>query len=74
MVSTTITNTNITNDQLLTIKTIKNEFTVVNPALCVPSVWCACTRSFGILNLTQAVRMDLYAKMEMLAWICDIYR
>ncbi len=37
----------------------------LNPALCVPSV--------GILNLTQAVRMDLYAKMEMLAWICDIY-
>ncbi len=37
----------------------------------------ACTRpprSFGILNLTQAVRMDLYAKMEMLPWICDIYR
>ncbi len=24
-------------------------------------------RSFGILNLTQTVRMDLYAKMEMLA-------
>ncbi len=50
----------------------------LNPALCVPSVWCTCTRpphhrSFGILNLTQAVRTDLYAKMEMLAWICDIY-
>ncbi len=30
-------------------------------------------RSFGILNLTQAVRTDLYAKMEMLVWICDIY-
>ncbi len=30
--------------------------------------------SFGILNLTQAVRTDLFAKMEMLAWICDIYR
>ncbi len=24
-------------------------------------------RSFGILNLTQAVRTDLYAQMEMLA-------
>ncbi len=31
-------------------------------------------RSFGILNLTRAVRTDLYAKMEMLAWICEIYR
>ncbi len=29
--------------------------------------------SFGILNLTQAVRTDPYAKMEMLAWICGIY-
>ncbi len=31
-------------------------------------------RSFCILNLIQAVRADLYAKMEMLLWICDIYR
>ncbi len=31
-------------------------------------------RSFGVLNLTQAVRTDRYAKMEMLVWICDIYR
>ncbi len=31
-------------------------------------------RSFGIWNLTQAVRTDFYAKMEMLAWIFDIYR
>ncbi len=30
-------------------------------------------RQFGILNLLQAVRTDLYAKMEILAWICDIY-
>ncbi len=30
--------------------------------------------SFGILNLAQTVRTDLYAKMEMLSWICDIYR
>ncbi len=31
-------------------------------------------RSFGNLNVTQTIRTDLYAKMEMLAWICDIYR
>ncbi len=31
-------------------------------------------RSFCILNLTQTVRTDLYAKMEMLAWMCDIFR
>ncbi len=31
-------------------------------------------RSFSILNLTQTIRTDLYAKMEMLAWICDIYK
>ncbi len=30
-------------------------------------------RSFGIVNLAQAVRTDLYVKMEMLALICDIY-
>ncbi len=34
----------------------------------------AAQRSFGILNLTQPVRTDLYEKIEMLEWICDIYR
>ncbi len=48
----------------------------LNPPLCVPSVWRASTRpprSYGILNLTQPVRTDLYAKIEMLAWTFDIY-
>ncbi len=31
-------------------------------------------RLFCILNVTQTVGTDLYAKMEMFAWICDIYR
>ncbi len=47
-----------------------------SPPLCVPSVWRAYTRpprSYCILNLTQAVRTDPYAKMEMLAWTFDIY-
>ncbi len=42
-------------------------------SLCVPSVWRvarARPELIRILNLTQ----DLYAKLEMLAWICDIYR
>ncbi len=47
--------------------------------LLIPSVFRlsdarASAWSFGILNWTQAVRKDLYAKMEMLAWICNIYR
>ncbi len=48
----------------------------LNPPLCVPYVLRACTClpcSYSILNLTQAVRTDPYAKMEMLAWTFDIY-
>ncbi len=42
--------------------------------MCVRQMERCARRSFGILNLTQAVRTDLYAKMEILAGICDIYR
>ncbi len=43
-------------------------------AVCLMRMHAPARRSFGILNLTQPVRTDLYAKMEILAWICDIYR
>ncbi len=37
------------------------------PSVCLTRVHVPARRSFGILNLIQAVRTDLYAKMEMLA-------
>ncbi len=46
---------------------------IVSPSVFRLSDARARARSFGILNLTQAVRTDPYAKMEMLAWICGIY-
>ncbi len=49
----------------------------LNPALCVPSVWHARTCPPVIIRyfkLNPGCQTDLYAKMEMFAWIPDIYR
>ncbi len=41
---------------------------------CLSDARVSARRSFGILNLTQPVRTDPCAKMEILTWICDIYK